>query len=161
MITLWSWDKKRRTMLRFIRPGDLFCLQLDDGRFAFGRIMAKSMVGHIAEIFDIFADEPVLTAEMVTSAVRLMPPVVLDSYSLFDRKSEGEWRILGHTEDYVPTGTEGVFFYYGIGSGCKLVDIFGAKTPVSEEEAYRYPPMSPNGDYTIKKQIAQAELGRR
>ena len=33
---LWGWDKKTRTMLRFIKAGDLFCSKLDEQRYCFG-----------------------------------------------------------------------------------------------------------------------------
>lgn len=26
-VKIWGWDKKKRTMLRFIKPGDIFCFQ--------------------------------------------------------------------------------------------------------------------------------------
>ena len=41
-------------MLRFIKPGNLLCFELDDGRFVFRRIMAKGIVRHIAKISDVF-----------------------------------------------------------------------------------------------------------
>ncbi|EBD8041094.1 phosphotriesterase, partial [Salmonella enterica] len=28
----WGWDKKSRTMLRFVKPGDIFCFKLDEDR---------------------------------------------------------------------------------------------------------------------------------
>ncbi|WP_408603357.1 Imm26 family immunity protein, partial [Salmonella enterica] len=35
----WGWDKKPRTMLRFVKPGDIFCFKLDEDRYCFGRII--------------------------------------------------------------------------------------------------------------------------
>ncbi|EAR8131262.1 phosphotriesterase, partial [Salmonella enterica] len=29
---VWDWDKKLRTMLRFVKLGDIFCFKLDGDR---------------------------------------------------------------------------------------------------------------------------------
>lgn len=34
------WEKKPRTMLRYVKPGDIFCFKADVGRYRFGRIMS-------------------------------------------------------------------------------------------------------------------------
>lgn len=99
-IKIWGWDKKVRTMLRFIKPGDIFCFKFDEKRYCFGRIIAKIDVGHLAEIFNCISDKPYIDANNIEKALRLMEPVALDSYGLFDKKAEGEWRVTGHQEDY-------------------------------------------------------------
>ncbi|PIT55385.1 immunity 26/phosphotriesterase HocA family protein [Snodgrassella alvi] len=150
---LWSWDKKPRTMLRFIKAGDIFCFKLDEQRYCFGRIIIKFMVGHVAELFDNISNSPAISEAEIKQAQRLIEPVILDSYSLFDRKSEGDWRIIGHQQNYVPTDMDGVYFTYGVQQWCKKVDIWGNKIPISEKEATSLPDVAPLGDYNIRKEL--------
>ena len=42
VIKLWSWEKKPRTMLRYLKIGDIFCFRYDDHTYRFGRIMARA-----------------------------------------------------------------------------------------------------------------------
>lgn len=51
-----SWDKKPRKMLRFVKPGDIFCFRLDENRYRFGRVISKIFTGHVVEIFDFTSD---------------------------------------------------------------------------------------------------------
>ncbi len=149
---IWGWDKKPRTMLRYLDAGQIFCFKFDENTYCFGRLMTKASVGHIAEIFDYTASTPDISADDINSAKRISIQV-LDSYSLFDRKSEGDWRIIGACGNYIPTDVENIIFYFGIGSGTQLVDFFHHTTPVAPEEAKKYPPLSPHGDYLIKMDI--------
>ncbi|MCO6505152.1 MAG: immunity 26/phosphotriesterase HocA family protein [Snodgrassella sp.] len=150
---LWGWDKKPRTMLRFIKAGDIFCFKLDEQRYCFGRIIIKFMVGHVAELFDNISNSPDISEAEIKQARRLIEPVILDSYSLFDRTSEGEWRIIWHQQNYVPTDMDNVYFTYGVQKWCKKVDIWGNKTPISEQEAESLPDVAPLGDYNIRKEL--------
>lgn len=47
-IKLWDWNKKKKTMIRYLKHGDIFCFQLDESRYCFGRLIAKTLVGYIA-----------------------------------------------------------------------------------------------------------------
>ena len=152
-IKLWGWDKKVRTMLRFIKAGDIFCFKLDEKRYCFGRIMAKCMVGHFAEIFDYISNDTVIEMDDIKNVSRLTSIVILDSYSLFDRKTEGEWRIIGRQEDYMPTDAEDVYFAWAIGSGCRKSNIFDDTIFISEEESRSLPKLSSNGDWVIRRQV--------
>ncbi|WP_235192721.1 Imm26 family immunity protein [Erwinia mallotivora] len=82
---LWAWDKKPRTMLRFIKPGDIFCFQLDDKKYGFGRIISKVSIGHSAEIFDHFSSSPGID-ESALNLNNSLFLLILDTYSLFDKK---------------------------------------------------------------------------
>ena len=152
---LWGWDKKPRTMLRFIKAGDIFCFKLDEQRYCFGRIIIKFMVGHVAELFDNISNSPDISEAEIKQARRLIEPVILDSYSLFDRKIEkgSDWRIIGHQQNYVPTDMDGVYFTYGVQQWCKKVDIWGNEIPISEQEAESLPDVAPLGDYNIRKEL--------
>ncbi|PIT58695.1 immunity 26/phosphotriesterase HocA family protein [Snodgrassella alvi] len=150
---LWGWDKKPRTMLRFIKAGDIFCFKLDEQRYCFGRIIIKIFIGHVAELFDNISNSPDISEAEIKQARRLIEPVILDSYSLFDRKSEGEWRIIGHQQNYVPTDMNGVYFTYGEEPWCKKMDIWENEIPISGKEAESLPRVAPLGDYNIRKEL--------
>ncbi|MFG6368233.1 MAG: immunity 26/phosphotriesterase HocA family protein [Lachnospiraceae bacterium] len=152
MIKIWGWDKKPRTMLRYIKIGDIFCFKFDDHTYCFGRIMAK-VIFHIAEIFDYTSDQPIITEKDIRNVKRLIA-IPLDTYSLFDRKTEGAWRIIGHQENYTPEHVEDIWFSWGIGSGCRKSNIFDHTVSISEEEWNALPSLSPSGDYCVKRKIA-------
>lgn len=151
-IEIWGWDKRPRTMLRYLDQGQILCFQFDENKYCFGRLMTKCIVGHIAEIFDYTSSVPEITAAVIADVKRIAV-TVLDSYSLFDRKTGGEWRIIGICNNYVPSNVENIIFYSGVGDILTLNDFFDRTTLVSEKEARKFPPLSPNGDYIIKKLI--------
>lgn len=75
----------------------------------------------------------------------------LDTYSLFDRKSEGEWRITGRQEDYIPPeDAKDLWFAWGTGLGCKKSNVLYQTVPISGEEWEALPHLSPGGDYDVK-----------
>lgn len=111
------------------------------------------MVGHFAEIFDYISNDTVIEMDDIKNASRLTSIVILDSYSLFDRKTEGEWRIIGRQEDYTPTDAEDIYFAWGIGSGCRKSNIFDDTISISEEESRSLPKLSSTGDWVIRKQV--------
>ncbi len=153
MIKIWGWDKKPRTMLRFLKSGDIFCFKYDDHTYRFGRILSKVLF-HIAEIFDYSSDQPMITEEEILKAGRLLV-TPLDTYSLFDRKSEGEWRIIGHQEDYTPPeDTAEFWFSWGDRSACRKSNPLNQTVFISEEEWRALPSLSPGGDYDVKREIA-------
>lgn len=154
-LKIWGWDKKERTMVRYIKNGDIFCFKLDENEYGFGRIIAKVDYGHLAEIFDYISEKQYITAECIEKIQRVMTPIVLDSYSLFDKKIVGEWRIIGHQEDYMASDFDDIFLTFGIGSDWKKIDLYGNITKISAEEHLKYISASPLGDYIIKSLIQQ------
>lgn len=154
-IKIWGWDKKKRTMIRFIKPGDIFCFRLNEQEYCFGRIISETSVGHFAEVFDYIAEEPTIADSQVELSSRLIDPVVLDSYSLFDKKTEGEWRIIGHQQDYIPTNVENVYFVYGMGIWSKITDVYGNVTPIDEKERSKYPLFAPEGDDYVTELVLE------
>ncbi|MEN3752093.1 immunity 26/phosphotriesterase HocA family protein [Mangrovibacter sp. SLW1] len=142
-------------MLRFVKPGDIFCFRINDNKYAFGRIVSKITTGHVAEVFDLFLPKPIIEGKEIINAQRAFPPLVIDTYGLFDKKIEtnGDWRIIGHQESYTPKDMDGVYFAFGIGDSCKKKDIFGNVFSITEDEAELLPELSPHTDYDIKKLI--------
>ncbi|CNH96702.1 putative cytoplasmic protein [Yersinia aldovae] len=155
-IKLHGWNKKARTMLRFIKPGDIFCFKLDDGKYCFGRIISKIVTGHVAEIFDYISSIPEVSEEEILNSKRLVEPIILDSYTLFDKKLEGEWRIIGSQNDYIPKDVSNIYFSYGVANSCKKVDIYDNETSITELESKGIPRLSPRSDLYIRELVINA-----
>lgn len=143
---VFNWDEKVRTSLKKIKVGDIFCFVIEGKGYGVGRIMAPNSLGHVAEIFDQILISPVVDSVFFS---RLGDPVILDSYSLFDRKTEGDWRVVAYQENYQPSTEEGVRFVYGVADNVKLVDIFDNETAFTGGEG-AYPSYSPMGDKDVK-----------
>ena len=108
---------------------------------------------HIVEIFDYASGQPVISEEDILGASRLLV-TPLDTYSLFDRKSEGEWRIIGRQEDYAPPeDAKDIWFAWGIGPGCRKSNVLDQTVPISEKEWEVLPHLSPGGDYDVKMEV--------
>lgn len=159
-LKIWGWNKKPRTMLRYIRPGDLFCLRLDEGKYAFGRIVSKIFGGHVAEFFDFFSPAPDAAISSLGGAKATLSPTLIDAYSLFDKKVEegSDWRIIGCQENYVPVDLDDVYFVYGLEGLCKKIDIFDRETAASVFDQMKYPRLSPLGDHDVRQLLRSRRL---
>lgn len=127
----WGWDKKPRTMLRFEKPGDIFCFKLDEDRYCFGRIITLMTVGHLSELFDIIKKSPGITELEISNARR----------------------IIEHQVNYNPKNLDGIYFALGIGDSCKKKDCYGNDFLISESEWKTLPKLSPKGGFDIKKRL--------
>lgn len=127
----WGWDKKPRTMLRFVKPGDIFCFKLDEDRYCFGRIITIMTVGHLSELFDIIKKSPGITELEISNARR----------------------IIEHQVNYNPKNLDGIYFALGIGDSCKKKDCYGNDFLISESEWKTLPKLSPKGGFDIKKRL--------
>lgn len=127
----WGWDKKPRTMLRFVKPGDIFCFKLDEDRYCFGRIITLMTVGHLSELFDIIKKSPGITELEISNARR----------------------IIEHQVNYNPKNLDGIYFSLGIGDSCKKKDCYGNDFLISESEWKTLPKLSPKGGFDIKKRL--------
>ncbi|HHZ4571245.1 TPA: immunity 26/phosphotriesterase HocA family protein [Salmonella enterica] len=127
----WGWDKKPRTMLRFVKHGDIFCFKLDEDRYCFGRIITLMTVGHLSELFDIIKKSPGITELEISNARR----------------------IIEHQVNYNPKNLDGIYFALGIGDSCKKKDCYGNDFLISESEWKTLPKLSPKGGFDIKKRL--------
>ncbi|HFN5783199.1 immunity 26/phosphotriesterase HocA family protein [Salmonella enterica] len=127
----WGWDKKPRTMLRFVKPGDIFCFKLDEDRYCFGRIITLMTVGHLSELFDIIKKSLGITELEISNARR----------------------IIEHQVNYNPKNLDGIYFALGIGDSCKKKDCYGNDFLISESEWKTLPKLSPKGGFDIKKRL--------
>lgn len=148
-----GWDARPKTSLKNIGPGDLFLFLIGDSKYGFGRIISSVSLGHVAEIFDIVLDSPEISHINLCDIKRKGRLIILDSYSLFDRKAEGDWRIVDREESYEPKNVNGFFFTYGDGSGRRKVDVFDNESSVTATEASKLPPYAPFGDLDVKNEI--------
>jgi len=115
--------KENKSRERF-KPGDVFYLELPDGRYAFGRCISKVSIGHIVEIFNYFSDKPVFDLGLTNE--RLFRPIPLDSWSVLRcNKRDGNWKVIGHDADFVPTNMEDALYVYGTGPTRKVVNYLG------------------------------------
>lgn len=148
-----KWEAKPRTMLRFIKAGDIFCFKRQDGRFSFGRIMARCLMGHFVEIFSYTSPHPVISEDQINQAQRLLGPFCLDSYMSFDTKRLGDWRIIAHDAGYRLEWGEQYCFAYGSPNNFKKVDMLGKTEKISNEEADKYPRYRAYDDVNIQKML--------
>ncbi|MDR1848537.1 MAG: immunity 26/phosphotriesterase HocA family protein [Zoogloeaceae bacterium] len=149
-IKIHGWDKKPRTMLRYLKVGDIFMLSLDYGSYAAGRILSDVSIGNGVEFFDLLLPRPEVTVAQIESAKRIGTPVFINSYGLFDRKSVGNWRIVGHHHGFVPGEERGVYFTYGVGPFWKI-DLFDNEIQITESEARKLPLYVTQDDAKVKK----------
>ncbi len=154
-LTFFGWDKKPRTMLRAIKPGDIFCFKFTEDTFGFGRVLSTMDEGHCAEILDFFSAEPIISEQQLTDAKRVSHPILLNSYGLFDKKNSGEWRIIASEPGYKAQNIEGFYFIYGVPGDLKKIDILGNDSPVSDVQAKAYPSCVPKSDAHVKSFISQ------
>jgi len=150
-IKKYDWKKNQRTPLGKIKTGDIFFFENSPGEFYLGRIMAKNSLGHFAEIFTPPTNDPAIIE--LDKVKRIREPIILDSYSLFDKKSEGNWKIIANQEDYTTPTDEPIRFAYGLGPTRTQIDISGNKEKISEKEARSLPAYSPMGDLDIKEYL--------
>lgn len=141
----------KRAKRQKAKPGDIFSYRLDDGRYGFGRILSLVSIGAIAEFFDYSASQPVFDYSRI--GTWLIPPLSINTHSLFEAPVEGEWRIIGHTADFTPGERyKDVRFVYG-GPDWTAVDVFGKNQSVSADVAARYPAYSSRRDRNVKNDI--------
>ena len=131
-------------MLRFIRVGDVFCFTRNDEKFYFGQIISKALVGHCVQIFDLCKSAPVIGRSELLQARVTIPPIILDSYAIFDRKidAHGDWRVIGQLDAGDISRFESYFFCYGIERNWKKINAMGSnEQPISDEEAMTLEPL--------------------
>ncbi|MDM5181660.1 Imm26 family immunity protein [Massilia sp. DJPM01] len=144
----------KRPKKQKVTPGDIFAYKLEDGRFGFGRIISDASLGAFAEIFDYFADQPVFDYSKLDKW--LVPPVPIESYSLLEVRSMGDWRIIGHTPGFAP-GSQFNSLRYVYGSSPNTLvatDVFGKKEPISAADAKGLPEYCAYDDLRFRKLVA-------
>ena len=145
-IKLWGWDKKPRTMLRYVRVGDIVCFEMDSSKsnYGYGQLIARLTGGFAFKGFNILhksADD--ITIEEIENADKLGDIFVLDVYATLDYRKNlqnGEWRVIGHQEDFelIEDEINNIFFSYG-GKGMKYrKNLLDDSISITDEEAENY-----------------------
>ena len=116
-IKIREWNEKPRTKMRFIKIGDIFCYQFSEEMFVFGQILGKVNVGHVIQFFDIFQARLTITVEELSRAQFIGKPIIVDSYTLFDRSPVWSWQIIGHQADFDPSSFKNLAFKWGDPNG--------------------------------------------
>lgn len=136
-------------MLRFLRPGDRFAFEISPNRYGQGTLLAKTSLGHFAEFFpDVVSDPNDMSAW--DNDVNPTFVDILDSYSLFDRRREGNWQRIATDAPVPERGVHrALAFGYGSPGDRYRVDMEGEETAIDEEDFARLPRYRPAGHKTI------------
>lgn len=147
-IELWGWEKKPRTMLRYIKVGDIVCFEIDKTgtKFGYGQIIAH-LPPFVFKAFDLVRENPNdISIEEIKNAKQLGKVFAFDAYLTLDKKytQNGEWRIIGRENDFQVSDDDlkNTFFVLGCENIYEKIDLSGAKTPISNEEAENYLPLA-------------------
>lgn len=145
-IKLWSWDKKPRTMLRYIKAGDIVCFEIDSSgsKYGYGQLIARLTGGFAFKGLNVLHENPDdITTEEIKNAEKFGDFFVLDVYATLDHKKyiqNGEWRVIGHEKDFslLDSDLNSVFFQYGSRGMKKKVNLLDEEVLVSDEEASKF-----------------------
>jgi Immunity protein 26 len=157
MAVKMSWENgNKRKNRNKILPGDIFAFVFNEAaggnQYGFGRIVSRIFTGHVAEIFNYFSAQP--TIDLSQSKQRFKNPVILDAYSLFQLRREGDWRFIGTTENYQPDADLlNVRFAWGTKGDQRATDLQGNWAHISDAEADSLPRENPYGDWDVKNFI--------
>jgi len=127
--------------------------RVDDNRYGIGRILIKIDFGHLAEVFDEILHSTELSEEIIRHFKRVNSPIILDSYGLFDKKLEGDWRIVAQQDGFQMPTSDNVYFSYGATNSWKKIDVFGNEESITGNEANKLPKYSPKGDREVKEML--------
>jgi len=127
--------------------GDFFCFELEAGGFGCGRILAKVSLGHSVEIFSGVENSPDYTPAWLKKGVAFYD--IVDSYSLFDKKKEGDWRVVASGNLDSDFDFDAAFFGYGTRGDRQKVNLAGTRSPCDEEVYLTLPPYRPAGNKSI------------
>lgn len=109
-IKLWDWEKKERTQMRYLKRGDIFCFTYDKQNYCFGRIIESVPKEYcIVEVFDHISDKPEIDEQTVLNAKRFVSPFNVESKFTFQDKLRGDWRIIGHQDDFMPEDYDEIY----------------------------------------------------
>lgn len=162
-LKIWEWKTKKRTLLKNIHPGDIFCLTKDYEKYHFGRIISKTIVGHMVEILNLTHDAPSISQESLENATLAIPPLVLDSYAILNRKidSSCEWRMIGHQDAMQPERYAGHYFVYGTHNNWKKTNNLNEQLEISNTEALAWPLLTALNNYNFWIKISEEPQLRR
>lgn len=146
--------KKTKINFKNLKSGDILVFKMNNGRHGYSVIVSKINEGHVAEIYKFTSDSIIDNFEPLTEAY--YPPLILDTYSLITRKSEGEWDFIGHKADYeISPQVRQTKFVWGILGKRRTTDIFDQNESISDEESLKLPIAYPRGDLDVQKYLKE------
>lgn len=154
-IYLNGWEKKPRTKLSSLVVGDVFALAVDRGGYAFGRLVSRIPGGYLVEVFNIVKNAPVIDAAEYVDLKVLIRPMAIDCYGLFDRKIEGDWRVIGRDVGYKYPAPDTCLLKYGAMGDYKYINVLGERVEYLGDPE-DVPLMSISGDYHVQEKIRDA-----
>ena len=145
-IELWGWENKPRTMLRYIKVGDIVCFEIDKTgtKFGYGQLISKLKTGgFVLKAMNVVHDNPNdITIDEIMNSDLLGRPCILDAYTAFDNKrtNNGDWRIIGREHDFIVNqkDLDSIYFVYGIKGHQKKINLLNEETKISDAEAKNY-----------------------
>lgn len=100
-LKIFGWDKPK-TLYRYISPGDIFCYQIAEKLYGYGRIITKNKWGATAEFFDYFTLNPAENFNYINiNDYLILFKCILDCVTLFQAKLESDWRIIAQDPNYI------------------------------------------------------------
>jgi hypothetical protein len=138
------------------RVGDVFAFRVTDKNlFGFGRLVASVSVGMVAEVFDYFSQQPILDYSRRDNW--LFSPIIIDQYTLFENKREGDWRIIDHLEGVDAGKLQNVRFVYGEPpNGLKGVRIDDSESAITQADARGLRNYSAMRDAAVQRLVSEA-----
>lgn len=126
----------KKTSIKKIDRGDIFSFE-KEGFFYYGRILTNHFLGLFSIIYKYKNNDLNLDIDF-SSDDGIFPPIILDGYSLFQLKSDGDWGIIAKDPDYkIPDSLKNVVFSNINGVKQKKIkgyNIYGQEVEVYYEE---------------------------
>lgn len=132
--------------------GDIFNIALDNGEFAFARVIAKDKLGDVIEVFNYFSRDK-NDYEKAIKHERLFYPHIIDSYSIFYIGEDGFELVKKHNSNCELPDISELKYKFGTKEEPKFYYLNG-KTESSVGHDNLYPWYSPQSDFDIRRLIA-------
>lgn len=111
----------------------------------------------MVEILNLTHDAPSISQESLEKATLAIPPLVLDSYAIFDRKidSSCEWRMIWHLDAMQPERYADHYFVYGTHNNWKKTNSLNEQLEISNAEALAWPLLTALNNYNFWIKICE------
>jgi hypothetical protein len=150
-------DNNKRTKLKV---GDIISFELNTGKYkfnkkyGFARVLANNKLGDVIEVYDYFSDNINDYINAIISKPLFEQPIILDGYSIFWKKTDGKWYLLGNDKKYEFKNSSNIKYKFGPKGLYKLIDLNGKKyEDMSQEEIEKYPDYSPYNNSAVLRKI--------
>lgn len=127
-------QKKNKDYIKEHKSRRYFLLHPGRRNILFWANNIKIITGHVAEIFRMVKKDALITPAELEHIDPITDPVVLDSYSLFDKKTDPtrECRIIGHQEAIQTNRFKNYYFAYGTPESWTKISALNVKEEASE-----------------------------